>query len=148
MVSSHRRKSTSQSLGATRFEIARIDPSYKELGSSSSSTARRRVTVPGSAPTTPEEVARRAGGCRHYNCWRQAQALIRRSNESRLLREYPHFKRGTVSAIAKKLGVHRSTVCRDLKALRRLARPCRHCGAFPIVGPDLDLIEATVGTEP
>jgi hypothetical protein len=94
-----------------------------------------------SAPTSPDEVARRAGGRRHYNRWRQTLALIRQTKVSRLLRRYPLFKRGTVRGIARELGVNPSTICRDIKALLRLGRPCPHCGSFPTFGPDPDLIE-------
>jgi predicted DNA-binding transcriptional regulator YafY len=54
----------------------------------------------------------------------------------RLLGRYPLFRRGTVTASARELGVHPSTICRDIKALLRLGRPCQHCGAFPPIGPD------------
>ena len=94
-----------------------------------------------SLPTSPDEAARRAGGRRHYNRWRQTLALIRQTKVSRLLRRYPLFKRGTVRAIARELGVNPSTICRDIKALLRLGPPCPHCGSSPIVGPDPDLFE-------
>jgi hypothetical protein len=89
-----------------------------------------------SFPTSPEEAARRAGGRRHYNRWRQTLALIRQTKVSRLLGRYPLLRRGTVSAIARELAVHPSTICRDIKALLRRVQPCRHCGAFPPIGPD------------
>jgi hypothetical protein len=94
-----------------------------------------------SFPTSNSEAYRRAGGRRHYNHWRQTLALIRRTKVSRLLRRYPLFQRGTVTGIARELGVHPSTICRDIKALLKLGRPCPQCGAFPVVGPDPDLFD-------
>jgi hypothetical protein len=94
-----------------------------------------------SVPTTPDVVNRRAGGRRHYNRWRQTLALIRRTKVSRLLVRYPFLPRGTVTAIARQLGVHPSTICRDIKALLLLGKPCPTCGTFPKIGPDPDLID-------
>jgi hypothetical protein len=66
---------------------------------------------------------------------------------SRLLHRYPLFQRGTVRAIARELGVNPSTICRDIKALLLLVRPCPHCGTPPVVGPDPELIEDDVESE-
>jgi hypothetical protein len=89
-----------------------------------------------SNPTTLDEVRKRAGGRRHYNAWRGHMRLVRRAKVSRLLRKYGLFKRGTVRAIARDLGVHPATVCRDIQALLRQGQPCPHCGALPVFGPD------------
>jgi len=94
-----------------------------------------------SNPTSNDEVARRAGGRKHYNAWRRNMAIYRRAKVSRLLSRYPLWERGTVKAIARELGVSPSTICRDIKELLRLARPCPHCGAFPIIGPDPSWLE-------
>ncbi len=71
--------------------------------------------------------------------------MYRRAKVSRLLGRFPLKKRGTVRAIARVLGVSPATICRDIKALLALHRPCPHCGAFPIVGPDEDMIEENEG---
>jgi hypothetical protein len=106
------------------------------------------------APTSPAEAARRAGGRRHYNRWRQTVALIRRMKVSRLLRDrysdahfgggkVRQFRWGAVKAIATELGVSPSTICRDLKELLRVGRPCSECGRFPSLGvvDALDVLE-------
>jgi hypothetical protein len=74
-----------------------------------------------SLPTSPDIAARRAGGRRHYNRWRQTLALVRRTEVCRLLDRFPLFERGTVTGIARELGVSPSTICRDIKTLLRLA---------------------------
>jgi hypothetical protein len=99
-----------------------------------------------STHTTWDEVCQRAGGRRHFNHWRQLCQLLRRLKVSWLLRRYRLFRRGTVTAIARELGVQPCTVSRDIRALLRLARPCPHCGALPVIGPepegwDTDLFE-------
>ena len=83
-----------------------------------------------------DEICRRAGGRRHYNAWRGTLRLERRCKVSRLLRTYPLFKRGTVTAIAGVLGVSVATISRDIQAILKLGHPCRYCGALPILGPD------------
>jgi DNA-binding NarL/FixJ family response regulator len=62
--------------------------------------------------TTPEEAARRAGGRRHYNDLRQLAALLRGLEVARLAAL--GYRQ---AAIARELGVHRSTVCRDVAKL-------------------------------
>ena len=61
---------------------------------------------------------RRAGGRRGYNAARQRMAHFRRHRIVGLLREIG-MGRGCASKIARRLGVHRSTVCRDLQYLDR-----------------------------
>lgn len=70
-----------------------------------------------SFPTSPDVAARRAGGRRHYNRRRQTLALIRRTEVCELLDRFPLREWGTVSRIARLLGVSASTVCRDIKAM-------------------------------
>jgi hypothetical protein len=62
--------------------------------------------------------------------------MIRRAKVSRLLLRYPPLQRGVGAAIARELGVHHSTIYRDIKALMKLACPCKTCGAMPVVGDD------------
>lgn len=71
------------------------------------------------------DVCRRASGRRHYNAVRQFQAKKRQRDVARLLNA-GHSQ----SAIARALGVHRSTISRDIAALREqaLAGKCPLCG--------------------
>jgi len=87
------------------------------------------MTAAWSAPTTAEEVARRAAGRTHYNAWRKSMALRRRCEVSRLLTAQGAFRRGYQAKLARLLGVSRATVCRDVATLRREGRPCPSCGA-------------------
>jgi len=90
-----------------------------------------------SAPTSFDTVCRRAGGRSAYNAWRHAIRELRRSQVAKLLSRYPPLERGTVRGIARELGVHPSTVCRDIKALLRQIRPCSQCGHFAAsLGPE------------
>jgi len=69
------------------------------------------MTVAWSTPTSSEAVARRAGGRRHYNAWRQHLALYRRFKISRLLFVKGGFlQRGFQACLARKLGVSRRNV--------------------------------------
>lgn len=88
------------------------------------------------APTTRDEVCRRAGGRRHYNRWRQTIRELRRLQVLRLLGRHPLRQRGTVRAIARELGVHPATVCRDIQALLCGHGRCPQCGRLPAVGGD------------
>jgi hypothetical protein len=85
-----------------------------------------------SARTNDDAVARRAGGRRHYNSWRQCVALVRRMEVVRLLGRFPLMGWGTVRAIAKTLRVHPSTICRDLQALAREHGRCPCCGQLAV----------------
>src|SRR5579859_135639 len=77
-----------------------------------------------SVPTSPDVVARRAGGRRHYNLRRQTLALIRRTEVCRLLDRFPLDERGTVVGIARVLGVSAATICRDLNAMYPFRQHC------------------------
>lgn len=80
------------------------------------------------SPVSPDVAARRAGGRRRYNADRQADALLRRSRVAELLVEYG-LDRGAQSRMAEELGVHRSTISRDLDwLLEDKRRPCQTCG--------------------
>jgi len=81
--------------------------------------------------TDPETVARRAGGRRHYNAMRRFRATFRRFEVARLLRQ------GLRQVdIARRLGVHRSTICRDVAALYEMARQWGDC---PVCGSEVRL---------
>jgi AraC-like DNA-binding protein len=77
-------------------------------------------------------VFRRAGGRRRYNALRHSKQLHRRVQVADLLDKYGWPQHGSIAAIARELGVHRSTVLRDLQALHRLSRPCPRCGQLPV----------------
>ena len=75
----------------------------------------------------PDEVAyRRAGGRRLYNSVRHLRAVLRRYQVAKLLRTGK-----TQAQIARRLGVHRTTISRDVAWLRRLADETRQC---PVCG--------------
>jgi hypothetical protein len=70
-------------------------------------------------PLSFDRICHRAGGRRHYNAVRQFRALARRLKVLELADRFGLFLRGAQARIARELGVHRSTVCRDLKVLLR-----------------------------
>lgn len=83
-----------------------------------------------SKPTTNSEAYRRTGGRRHYNSWRKMLAVARRLRLLRLWVENPYLSKAD---LARRLGVHRSTVTRDIQALkaqeaRRPDGKCVMCG--------------------
>ena len=63
-----------------------------------------------------DEACRRANGRRHYNVQSQLKAEQRRGRVAELLTVYG-YGYGAQAAIARRLGVHRSTVCRDVHEL-------------------------------
>ncbi len=67
--------------------------------------------------TDRQTVAKRAGGRRHFNAWRRARALWRLRQVIQHLGEVG-FGRGNQAEIARRLGLHPSTICRDLKILK------------------------------
>jgi DNA-binding NarL/FixJ family response regulator len=69
---------------------------------------------------TPDEMARRASGRKHVNAVRQCRATLRRLAVARLLLQ--GYARGTIAA---KLGVHASTISRDLQRLMREGQSVR-----------------------
>src|ERR1700683_1124237 len=81
-----------------------------------------------SDPVSTDEAHARAAGRRLYNGVRHAQAMVRAGEVIRLLNERG-FGRGVQAQIARELGVHRSTVSRDvMRALSPDGQPCRTCG--------------------
>jgi hypothetical protein len=70
------------------------------------------------APVPFTEACRRAGGRRHYNAWRKIIVEYRRVQVSRLLRRHG-LAHGAQAHIARALGVHPSTISRDVSALLR-----------------------------
>ena len=85
---------------------------------------------PWSDRTDPETVARRVAGRRHYNAVRTFRAALRRREVAALLLDGL-----SQSDIARQLGVHRSTICRDVAALCELAKRERVCPLCGSVGP-------------
>ncbi len=82
-----------------------------------------------SADTNWDEVCRRASGRRHFNAMRQLRAECRRDAliERALESVSCVTERGFQAAQARKFGVHRSTICRDMKLLLRRAVEEKHC---------------------
>ncbi len=65
---------------------------------------------------TPEALSRRAAGRSRYNRRRQLLAQQRLTQVLRLLGQIG-FRHGYQTCIARQLGVHRSTICRDIARL-------------------------------
>jgi hypothetical protein len=78
--------------------------------------------------TDDRTAARRSGGRRAYNKWRATLASLRFNSVVeawiKLIKERGRFAfhRGYQSEIARRLGLHRSIVSRDLKKLRMMER--------------------------
>lgn len=90
------------------------------------------MTAAWSAPTTPDEVARRAGGRKHHNARRRWLAFRRRYLEvSRRLFTKGALKRGYQARLASELGVSRATISRDVRYLRQHGHyRCPACAAM------------------
>ncbi len=85
------------------------------------------------------QVCRRAGGRRGYNAQRQFAAAYRRSEVARLLlagvgRRHSGLT-GQQAEIARQLGVHPSTISRDLAAIQR---HWQNGGLCPVCGHGVD----------
>lgn len=77
---------------------------------------------------SPEASARRAGGRRRFNRQRQEDAAARRYLVATMLPE-AGLEYGVQSEIAEALGVHRSTISRDIQwLLGGKTIPCQTCG--------------------
>lgn len=72
-----------------------------------------------SAPTDLDSVCKRAAGRRRYNAKRQAEARDRFKLVLEAILPPEGRKRGTQAQLARALGVHRSTVSRDVKKWKR-----------------------------
>ena len=86
-----------------------------------------------STPTESHSAYRRAGGRRKINAVRQLNARIRRANVMMLSAKWGMSVAdwGFAARAAETLGVHRSTICRDIKRLmeeRTDAGRCKACG--------------------
>jgi hypothetical protein len=69
-------------------------------------------------------------------------ALYRRFKISRLLFvKGGLLQRGFQACLARKLGVSRATICRDVKALLREGHPCPCCGAYLKPPPESSMFE-------
>src|SRR4051812_44740450 len=92
-----------------------------------------------SLPTSPDVAAKRAGGRRRHNAQRQAAAWERRRQIVLLIPETGWPKWGSTTELARRLGVNRSTIVRDLAALRRRFRAFRILSAvlYPPPSPEL-----------
>jgi predicted DNA-binding transcriptional regulator YafY len=82
---------------------------------------------PWGAPTSWDEVCRRAAGRARYHAMRRAQRVLRRRKVLRLLRRYGCCH-GVQARIARELGVSEATVSRDVAALLLSQAPCPCCG--------------------
>lgn len=72
-----------------------------------------------SATTDFETVCRRAAGRRRYHAKRQAEARERFKIVLAATFSPEGQKQGTQAELARALGVHRSTICRDVKRWKR-----------------------------
>lgn len=79
-----------------------------------------------SSPVDDATAYKRAGGRRHYNSLRQLRAMARRKRVAELL-----VRDMSQAEMARRLGVHRSTICRDVAWLWRVASEQSRC---PICG--------------
>jgi hypothetical protein len=72
-----------------------------------------------SAKTDFDVVCKRAAGRRRYNAKRRAEARKRYSQVVEAIMLPDGRKRGSQAQLARALGVHRSTICRDVAKWRR-----------------------------
>ena len=93
---------------------------------------RARMTTSWTKLTTTDHAMRRASGRRHYNAERQWQAFFRLLDILKLVDQYG-MGHGACQRIADELGVHRSTISRQLSPYRRAPRPKK-----PAITPSVD----------
>jgi hypothetical protein len=73
-----------------------------------------------------DEVCARASGRRKLHSLRRLRRTLRRQQVLRLLRCYDGLVYGAQSRIARELGCHRSTICRDVAVLLAASSPIPH----------------------
>lgn len=78
------------------------------------------------APADFDSVCRRAAGRRRYNAKRRAEARERYIKVLEVIRPPDGRKRGSQAQLARALGVHRSTICRDVAKWRRFLLEVMH----------------------
>ena len=100
-----------------------------------------------SAPTGWDTVCRRASGRRAFNARRREAALLRRLEVVGLYRRLGG-RRGVQAELARRLGVSRATISRDLRALREDFVSCPCCGSLVPRGRLADLDDQDPDTEP
>jgi len=82
-----------------------------------------------SAPTSWEEVKKRAAGRAKYNALRRLNAQLRRRQVLQLLGEIG-WTYGSQATVARQLGVSEATISRDMATILPLYRECAHCGSL------------------
>jgi hypothetical protein len=82
-----------------------------------------------SAPTSWDEVCKRAAGRAKYNAVRRFQAELRRGEVLQLLHAWG-WRHGVQARIARALRVSESTISRDLATILPLYTECTHCGSL------------------
>ena len=86
-----------------------------------------------SEPVADQEAWARAGGRRHYNAWRRSMALYRQMKivEFAGASGLGLWRRGVQTVIARRFGIHRSTVSRDRQVFLADYQPGKTC---PVCG--------------
>ncbi len=82
------------------------------------------------APRTWDEVCRRHAARQRWNSLRRFLAEERRRRVLELILELGGLEWGAQSRIAEALGVHRTTISRDLAKIMPLAKACPSCGRW------------------
>jgi hypothetical protein len=88
-----------------------------------------------------DEAARRAAGRRHYNAHRHYQAMRRRGRVLQLVEDRGGLCHGVRAAVARELGVSRSTVSRDVAWLYYAPRELRPGPPGPSAAKLIALLE-------
>ncbi len=100
--------------------VAYRDPVFKNRGEGGEKLHTYRKSSFWSDSVPDQEAWRRASGRRHYNAWRRLKAEYRRFQLVGLARQLPWSFWGRNGAeLARRLGVSRSTICRDMKVLKQ-----------------------------
>jgi hypothetical protein len=89
-----------------------------------------------SGRTSWDTVCRRASGRRYWHSVMRCRREVRRHKVAALVSRYGGFdQRGVASAIARELGVHRSTISRDIASLfASQYTSCPHCNGTLLDG--------------